>query len=67
MKFISYLEMKLIIYITVLELSYLGFHVLITKLHADDALRIKLLMVAINNAENSNIECRGDFNQAEPC
>lgn len=67
MKFISYLEMKLIIYITVLELSYLGFHVLITQLHADDALRIKLLMVAINNAENSNIECRGDFNQAEPC
>lgn len=33
----------------------------------NDALRIKLLMVAINNVENSNVECRRDFNWAEPC
>lgn len=30
-------------------------------------LRIKLLMVAINSVENSNAECKKDFNQAEPC
>lgn len=33
----------------------------------NDASRIKLLMMAINNVENSNVECRRDFNQAEPC
>lgn len=67
MKCISYLEVRLIIYITVLELSYLGFHVLISNCMQNDALRIKLLMVAINNVENSNVECRRDLNRAEPC
>lgn len=33
----------------------------------NDALRIKLLTMAINNVENSNVECKRDFNQAEPC